>query len=462
MPPLQLTNLLHRTLPNLSPNGRAILSALACMNGRPASLAELAAWLGFHDRYQLARALRREGLPPMETLGGWTRTLYWIIQSQSTGVTLRELARREDLDPAVAYRLVRRVTGRRWSELCAEGLAAALLSFRDHCRSRAGIAPARHRIADQARSPRPVRSSLTLLPAKSEARPPSRLRGILDKRVSISGAPFDIALTATNVALVTRHHAAALDVLELSPPRVAQTISVGPVPSRVVPNAQGDLAYVTGQFAEAIDIVDVQRGEQIAEVPVAGHPLGAVLSRDGRFLYVATNCDRLVALSLARRAVVGDVAIPLGSLQLCRDPSGHRLYASGFRTGLVTEIQVPALRLLRTFDVGGIVQEVAVSPDGETLYVANEAGWLDVIHLATGARTARVDLGSAAMGLTISADHADVVVGLLFAGEVVIMDRQTLEIRATLQTGGRPRLMTAHPKGAVLVANEAGWVDVIR
>src|SRR5881296_1571696 len=158
MPPLQLTNLLHRTLPHLSPNGRAILSALACMNGRPPSLAELAAWLGFHDRYQLARALRREGLPPMETLGGWTRTLYWIIQSQSGGVTLRELARREHLDPAVAYRLVRRVTGRRWSELCDEGLAAALLSFRDHCRGRAGIAPASLRIADRSRSLRPVRT----------------------------------------------------------------------------------------------------------------------------------------------------------------------------------------------------------------------------------------------------------------------------------------------------------------
>jgi len=462
MPPLQLTNLLHRTLPDLSPNGRAILSALACMNGRPPSLAELAAWLGFQDRYQLARALRREGLPPMETLGGWTRTLYWIIQSQSTGATLRELARRERLDPAVAYRLVRRVTGRRWSELCDDGLAAALLNFRDNCRSRAGIALTRHRLTDHARSPHPARNGLVLLPERSDARPAARLRGTLDKRVSISGAPFDIALTSSNVALVTRHHAAAVDVLELSPPRVAQTINVGPVPSRVVPNAQGDMAYVTGQFAEAIDIVDVQRGEQIAEVPVAGHPLGAVLSRDGRFLYVATNCDRLVALSLARRAVVGDIAIPLGSLQMCRHPSGHRLYASGWRTGLVTEIQIPSLRVLRTFDVGGIVQEVAVSPDGETLYVANEAGWLDVIHLAPGTRGARVDLGSAAMGLAISADQADIVVGLLFAGEVAIMDRQTLEIRATLQTGGRPRLMTAHPKGAVLVANEAGWVDVIR
>src|SRR6266550_7695479 len=140
MPPLQLTSLLQTTLPHLSVNGRALLSALACVNGRPTSSGELARWLGFHDRYQLARALRREGLPPMETLGGWTRTLYWIIESQTSGTTLRELAERDKLDPAVAYRLIRRITGRRWSEIRRDGMAFALLRFREKCRDRLAAA----------------------------------------------------------------------------------------------------------------------------------------------------------------------------------------------------------------------------------------------------------------------------------------------------------------------------------
>src|ERR1044072_3783241 len=115
MPPLQLTHLLHSTLPHVPLRGRAFLSATACVTGPPSSTTELAQSLGFHDRYQLARALKREGLPPVETLGGWTRTLYWIIESQASGATLRELAIREHLDPAVAYKLVRRGAGRRWA-----------------------------------------------------------------------------------------------------------------------------------------------------------------------------------------------------------------------------------------------------------------------------------------------------------------------------------------------------------
>jgi DNA-binding beta-propeller fold protein YncE len=463
MPPLQLTDLLHTSLPHVSVQGRALLSALGCVNGRPTSATEFAHWLGFHDRYQLARALKREGLPPIETLGGWTRMLYWMIESQVTGATLRELALREHLDPAVAYKLVRRVTGRRWSEIREVGLTGAVLNLRDHCRTSAP--PARSsRLANP-----PLRVAWLPGQERPELRtdrrsPPARLRGLLAHRLPISGAPFDVAIASPDIALVTRHHAAAVDMLALAPqpPRVIGTIQVGPVPSRVVLSRDGNWAYVPSQFGEAIDIIDLERGARIAEVPVTGHPLGAVLSTDGRILYVATNRDRLVAVLLAGREIVADLGIPHGSLQMCRHPSGNRLYASGWRTGLIAEIQVPALRLLRTFAIGGIVQELAVTPDGSTLYAANEAGWLDVIHLATGARRARVEFGTAAMGLAVSADQADVIVGLLFAGGVVVIDRQTLKTRSILPTGGRPRLMTAHPMGAVLVANEAGWVDVIK
>ena len=463
MPPLQLTHLLHSSLPHVSVRGRALLSALACVNGRPTSTTELAHWLGFHDRYQLARALKREGLPPMETLGGWTRTLYWIIESQASGATLRELARREHLDPAVAYKLVRRVTGRRWSEIQREGLSGAVLSFRGHCISRS--------IAQNIRLGAPAngagRPSFTghLVAAPVEtarAAPRIRLRGVLGERVPVSGAPFDVALTAAKLALVTRGHAAAIDVISLEDrPRVVRTIPVGPVPTRVVPSAQGDWACVTSQFSEAIDIVDVQQGRLVAAVHVGGHPLGAVLSHDGQTLYVSTNRDRLVAVSLTRQAVVAEIAIPHGSPQLCRHPSGRRVYAAGWRAGVVAEIDVPTLRVLRTFQLGGIVQEVAVTADGQNLYVANEAGWLDVVHLPTGKRSATVKLGTAALGLALSADDRDVIVGLLHAGAVVVLDRHTLEKRHTLHTGGTPRLMTTHPKWPVLVANEAGWVDFI-
>lgn len=463
MPPLQLTHLLHSSLPHVSVRGRALLSALACVNGRPESTTELAHWLGFHDRYQLARALKREGLPPIETLGGWTRTLYWIIESQTTGATLRELALRENLDPAVAYKLVRRVTGRRWSEIRQEGLSGAVLSFRDHCCFRAVVRQnGKPSIGDSSGRP-PFAGHL--VPATGDpARvlPRIRLRGVLGERVAVPDYPFDVALTGSRIALVTRSHAAAIAVLSLDgEPHVTRTIPVGPVPTRIVPSEQGDWALVTSQFSESVELVDVHGGRAVAAIHVGGHPLGAVLSKDGQTLYVSTNRDRLVAVSLSRQTVVADIEIPHGSPQLCTHPSGRRLYAAGWKAGVVAEIDVPAMRVLRTFQLGGIVQEVAVTADGQSLYVANEAGWLDVLHLPTGKKCGTVKLGTAALGLALSADDSDVVVGLLHAGTVLVLDRRTLEVRHTIATGGVPRLIASHPKWPVLVANESGWVDFI-
>src|SRR6266545_4346328 len=117
MPPLPLASALLTRLPWLSPEGRAVVNVLVCDNGRTQSADHVAARLGLRTRFQLARLLRREGLPPYEALTGWARALYWMLESDRTGETLLALAERTHIDPSISYRLIRRVSGLRWSEL---------------------------------------------------------------------------------------------------------------------------------------------------------------------------------------------------------------------------------------------------------------------------------------------------------------------------------------------------------
>jgi DNA-binding beta-propeller fold protein YncE len=468
MPPLQLTNLLQTALPNLSENGRALLNALGCMNGHPPGCAELAEWLGFHDRYQFARALRREGLPPLEVVGGWARTLYWMLEAETTGMSLRELADRERTDPAVAYRLVRRITGQRWSEVRRAGLAVTVLRFRDRCATNhaalAGSRPRPLAVGERAGCVAAPPAVMRRVANRAPTRVPARLviQGV-SERISVGGGPFDVALTPSGDALVTRGHAAALSVLKLNPLRVAHTIQVAPTPTRVVTNRNGQWAYVTNQFAEAIGVVDLERRQQVGLIPVPGHPLGAAMSPNGATLYVTTNRDRLVAVSTIQRATLGSAPIPLAIQQLTVHPAGRWVYAPCWHLGAVVEVDARTLATTRRFDVGGRAQDVIVSADAQNLYVANESGWLDVIHLPSGRHTARVNFGTAALGLALSPDQAYLFVGLLDAGRVVVLERLSLTERASIATGGRPRLFAVLPEGdAVLVANEHGWVDLLR
>src|SRR5437879_9633198 len=133
MPPLRLTNARQLCLPPSAATSRAWVIALSCCNGHASSAGEIAAWVGLRDRHQLARGLRRDGLPPLEQLAGWARVLYWMLEAEAGDRSLLELARREQLDPAVAYRLVQRVTGLRWSQVRRAGLAALLARFRERC-----------------------------------------------------------------------------------------------------------------------------------------------------------------------------------------------------------------------------------------------------------------------------------------------------------------------------------------
>ncbi|HEV2670972.1 MAG TPA: hypothetical protein VGU74_07760 [Gemmatimonadales bacterium] len=432
----------------------------------------MAAWLGFHDRYQLARSLRRDGLPPLEVLSGWARTLYWILEAETSGISLRELAERERLDPAVAYRLVRRVTGSRWSEVRRDGLASALLRFKDRCGHTAPaqnthvVAVAGNRVAPQRLIRRSHTASIDTRDrsvAMSNTPPhavPQPVSGFVRERVYMTGMPYDVAFTSAGHALVTRPHAAMVDVVALDPLRVIRSIHVGAAPTRVVPARRGPLAYVTTQFAESVDIIDTGRGQQIAAIPMPGHALGAALAPDGRTLYVVTNQDRLLAIAVARRTVAATTPIPLACPHLAVHPSGRWIYVPCWRAAVVLEVDAHTLNVARRFEVGGAVQDVLVSSDGQTLYIANERGSLDAIHLAT-ARRSVVQLGTGALGLALSRDSAALFASLFMAGRVVVLRRVALCESAVIATGGRPQRFGVHTDGTVLVANDAGWVDSI-
>ncbi len=106
-----------------------VLTAIARLRGRIGP-AEFAKTLGFTSRYHMARAMKGRDLPNFETLRQWTFVLSWVLAWEENQIPLQELARREQRDPAIYYRLVKRVTGRTWTSLQKAGSAWVIEEIR--------------------------------------------------------------------------------------------------------------------------------------------------------------------------------------------------------------------------------------------------------------------------------------------------------------------------------------------
>ena len=83
---------------------------------------------------QLARILAHDGLPPLQELKAWIRIVGWVLEWEWERMSLCRSALNHDIDPAVCYRLVKRLTGASWTQVRTRGLAWTLLQLRERCR----------------------------------------------------------------------------------------------------------------------------------------------------------------------------------------------------------------------------------------------------------------------------------------------------------------------------------------
>lgn len=117
----RLSSLLSAAFPVRTADGHRILQAIAAVGGNVPTSDELAEELGYDSRHQLARAMLRAGLPSLEHVSGWAMLLSWTSRAEQEGVTLVDMAAEQDRDPAVCYRLTKRLSGKVWTEVARLG-----------------------------------------------------------------------------------------------------------------------------------------------------------------------------------------------------------------------------------------------------------------------------------------------------------------------------------------------------
>lgn len=285
---------------------------------------------------------------------------------------------------------------------------------------------------------------------------------MVDSRSLLAGAHS--AAIHGNVAYVTQIDQARASRANLPSRAFTATVIVGSAPTGIAFNSTGSRVYITNQYSNTVSVVNVATNTVIDAIPVGNRPFEIIVAPGDSILYVA-KIDSVYGIRLSTNAIIARFPIPEAGngIAIARD---SLLYVSTHVGGTVVEFNLRTRAVTRTFPVGGDAQKLAVSADGNTLYIANQAGYVQFWNIDTGLQDgSNVALPSAGYGIARRPSNGLLYVTSVYfgGGYIYVVDPVSRTVVYSAVVGGSTRHVVFNATGSIgIVANESGWVDFLK
>jgi YVTN family beta-propeller protein len=220
-------------------------------------------------------------------------------------------------------------------------------------------------------------------------------------------------------------------------------------------------------------------GRRLGEAKVGKFPHEAVLSPDGRMLYVSDNGvlwmteegeggNTVSVVDVAAMKRVG--VIDLGRFRrphgITLDPRSGRLLVTTERPYGLVAVDAGQRKVVRDYDVQGKAPHmVSLGPGGEWAFVSNvDSNTVAAIHLETG-RVKLIPTAGRPQGGALAPDGRRLYVVNTDGEAITVIDPRSQESVGTIPTGKGPGRVAITPDGTTLVYNlqvdlSIGFADV--
>jgi DNA-binding beta-propeller fold protein YncE len=239
----------------------------------------------------------------------------------------------------------------------------------------------------------------------------------------------------------------------------------------------GSRAYVSSVGAEQDKILafDTDSDEIVGEYPLEFNVTDLAVSPNGRRLYAArTDVDGADVAILDTKTGNQDsvrIATSAGTTAGCVrvSPEGRRLYVAANAASTATLVVIDAVhkRVVSIVEIGSPIRDIALSPDGATVYVGSSGPdfgtLLDIVDTRTSTITATHKVGDTAgilSQLTVSRDGERAY--LVGDQSVTVLSTATQDVVGRISIDGQPSCVIESPDGKRLyVAGYTGTVTVL-
>jgi DNA-binding beta-propeller fold protein YncE len=273
--------------------------------------------------------------------------------------------------------------------------------------------------------------------------------------------PYGVAVTQSDIALVTQLDGARVSRARLIPPALTGAVAVGDVPTGIAIDPAGTTALVTNQHDFTVGIVDVASGTQVKTLSAASNTFRAIINSTGNKAYVTQASGVILGIDMQTRTIIGTVASVAMANGIAL--SGDTLLIVTSVAGQIAYIDTRTLTETKRIASSGTLQDVVLSPGGNEFYVAIESGpAIEVRSVATGALTGAIFVGVGTFGLAMTPDGSQLWATSPGSGLVKAIDLSTRQVVGTMPAF-MPRRVAFNRLGTVaVVSDESGWVYFIQ
>ena len=232
--------------------------------------------------------------------------------------------------------------------------------------------------------------------------------------------------------------------------------------NQVIAHSAGD-ATITATVAgtTATTTIPVSVTERFGHL--SGRPFGICFAHSQQDLLLVTSQDvhSLTSVNAGTFVVGSSAGVGANPPDCIANSQGTLAYVTSVDGQQVTIVNLPAMTVAQTI-TDGTTTRVLLSPDGSLLYVAKEGG-IDVFSTATRALVSSIGIPSLVNGMALSADGSILWASTTFSGQVYRITTSNMAITASVGVGGTAQEVVYHEaSGTLYVANESGWVDVLK
>jgi predicted alpha-1,2-mannosidase len=216
------------------------------------------------------------------------------------------------------------------------------------------------------------------------------------------------------------------------------------------------LAYVLNFRGSSVTPVDLVTEAAGAPIPVGREPEAAVMSPDGRRLYVADQGDGVVSvIDTASEEVAAKAKAGSQLTGIAITPDGKTMWVADGRGGAVVPIDATTMKVGKPVRVGRFPVGVVMANDGAMLYTV-DAGSDSVtpVDLRTRVAEAAIAVGPRPGGAAITADGKQLYLTDSGSNSVTVIDLASRKVVSNIPVGVRPRAIAITPDSrTVWVAN---------